>query len=97
MKKKTEKELENELIKAIKEIGGICYKFISFNSIGVPDRIIIFNGIVVFAEIKSEYKHSRLSKMQEYQINKIRQQGIKVYIISTSNDIKELIYEIKNM
>lgn len=84
-----EKDIEKYLIDTIKKIGGITYKFVSPNNVGVPDRIVILKGgIVHFVELKQEGKKPR--KIQEIQINKIKNMGCIAFVI----DSKEMIDKI---
>lgn len=84
-----EKDIEKYLNEVIKKIGGITFKFISPNNVGVPDRIVILKGgIVHFVELKQEGKKPR--KIQELQINKIKNMGCIAFVI----DSKEMIDKI---
>ena len=52
-----EKVLERKLCKAIKDMGGRAYKFVSPNQRGVPDRLCILpKGISFFVELKTTGK-----------------------------------------
>ena len=56
-----EKEIEEKLRKGIKEIGGLCLKWVSPGYTGVPDRLILLpGGIIRFAELKAPGKKERL-------------------------------------
>ena len=47
-----EKCIEKHLVKGVKKLGGLCYKFVSPGTQGVPDRIIITaQGRIIFAEL----------------------------------------------
>lgn len=49
-----EREVEKHLVDRVKEIGGLCWKFTSPGTAGVPDRIVILPwGKVVFVELKA--------------------------------------------
>lgn len=62
-KKESEKVVERYLATQMKRLGGLCYKWVSPNNRGVPDRICIFpSSKVVFVECKSE--GCKMSKMQ---------------------------------
>ena len=75
-----EKEIENYLAKEIKKIGGLCYKFVSPGNDGVPDRIAILpDGQIWFIELKAE--SGRLSPIQVWQIDRLRQLGVNVAVI----------------
>lgn len=51
-RKPKENIIESYLIKRVKDLGGICWKFNSASVAGVPDRMIILNGVVSFLEVK---------------------------------------------
>jgi len=89
--KATEKYLRDE----IKRIGGEAYKFVSPGNAGVPDRLICLpGGRVVFAELKSEGKHSTV--LQKLQQKRLRQLGFTVYSdIDTKQKVDELAKEIR--
>lgn len=48
----TEKEIENYLVRKIRNFAGRSYKFISPTAAGVPDRIVLLNDCVFFVEVK---------------------------------------------
>ena len=59
-----EKQIESHLVKKVKEIGGVAYKFVSPANRGVADRIVCLpDGGVVFVELKSAT--GKLSPLQE--------------------------------
>ncbi|MGB4633492.1 MAG: VRR-NUC domain-containing protein, partial [Bacillota bacterium] len=39
-----EKQLEQKLVKAVKNVGGLALKFVSPGYDGVPDRLLLFPG-----------------------------------------------------
>ncbi len=41
-----ENDIEKYLVRQIKRIGALCYKFTSPGTRGVPDRIILYQGNV---------------------------------------------------
>lgn len=47
-----ENDIEKYLVRQIKSIGALCYKFTSPGTRGVPDRIILYRGNVFFIELK---------------------------------------------
>lgn len=85
----SEKVLERNLQKRLKEIGGKAYKFTSPNCTGVPDRLVIFKGRFCFAEIKST--GGKLSPRQVVEINKLESLGAKTFIVYTPQDIEKII------
>ena len=61
-----ESSVEARFVKAVRERGGLCLKFVSPGNPGVPDRIVITPaGSVFFVELKTET--GRLSEVQKFQ------------------------------
>ena len=90
MKIESEKLLEKKLADGIKKIGGWTLKLLSTHIAGLPDRIcLVPGGIVFFAEIKTTKK--KPSKIQLFIHEKIRKIGFEVYVVDTSEQIKEII------
>jgi len=59
-----ERQIEAHLVKKVKELGGIAYKFVSPANRGVADRVVVLpGGGVVFVEVKSAT--GQLSPLQE--------------------------------
>lgn len=73
-----ESRVEEWLKTQITKRGGLYLKFTSPGNIGVPDRIIIRNGEVIFVELKQE--HGVLSEIQKAQIARMRDHGAKVLV-----------------
>lgn len=88
-----EKYVEQKLIKAVKQRGGLALKFTSPGYDGVPDRILLFGGgVLAFAELKAPGKKPR--KLQVRRIEKFRSLGFKVYVIDNTEMIEEVLDEI---
>ena len=59
-----EKNIEAHLVKSVRRIGGIAYKFTSPAHRGVADRVVCLpGGVVWFVELKTE--GGRLSPLQK--------------------------------
>lgn len=79
-----EKQIESHLVKKVKEIGGVAYKFVSPANRGVADRIVCLpDGGVVFVELKSAT--GKLSPLQE-QFAKDMQRLRQNYIMLNSRE-----------
>ncbi|MBR8700255.1 hypothetical protein IX317_000623 [Fusobacterium sp. DD29] len=87
----SEKQIEDYLKKKVKDSGGLCIKWTSPGTAGVPDRIVILNKKVRFVELKAPDKRNNLSKLQKAVINKIRKCGVDVYILATYEEIDNFI------
>lgn len=91
MKKiESEKTLERSLKRNVEEgLKGWCLKLLSAHITGLPDRICLLpGGRVFFAEIKTTGEKPK--KIQLWVHDKLRSLGFEVYIIDSSEVIKEV-------
>ena len=89
-----EKKLEQKLVKAVRDIGGLALKFVSPGCDGVPDRLILIAyGKVAFVEVKAKGKKPR--PIQIRRINQIRRLGFLVFILDDEKDIPSIIQQVK--
>lgn len=90
-----EREIERKLVDAIKVKGGICWKFVSPGTAGVPDRIILMpNGRIAFVELKAPGKEMR--PLQVHRKRQLEALGIRVYCIDRKEQIAEVLNEIQS-
>ena len=90
-----EKEVEKFLVREVKKLGGISFKFISPGNAGVPDRIVILpSGKVIFVELKTD--KGKLTKLQEAQIKKISDLGADARVLRGIEGVKKFINEIQS-
>ena len=73
-----EKNIEAYLVKRVKEIGGMAYKFVSPAHRGVADRVVCLpNGVVWFVELKAPGgRLSPLQKVFEDDMARLRQRYV---------------------
>ncbi len=89
-----ESTIEARLVREVKNLGGLCYKFISPGAPGVPDRIIILpGGRVVFVELKTEI--GRLAKIQKWQIEEMRKRGAEICVLKGMEQVLAFLEEVK--
>ncbi|MDO4728454.1 MAG: VRR-NUC domain-containing protein [Bacteroidota bacterium] len=81
----TEKEIEKYLIRRVKSLGGISYKFTSPGNAGVPDRIVVLKGKLFFVELKTPGKEVRA--LQRMQIDKLLKHDQIVYVADSKEKI----------
>ena len=91
----TEKYIEQKLVRAVRELGGMALKFVSPGLDGVPDRIVLLPmGRIAFVELKAPGK-----KMRPLQVRRKRQLealGFLVYCVDRVEQIGGVLDEIKN-
>ena len=85
-----EKVLERKLCKAIKDMGGRAYKFVSPNQRGVPDRLCILpKEISFFVELKTTGK--KPTKLQVLCMNELENMGQICHVVDSSESLKALL------
>lgn len=90
-----EKDIENKLIKAVKEKGGLALKFTSPGMAGVPDRLVLLpKGKIAFVEIKAKGK--KLRPLQVRRKRQLEQLGFLVYCIDNIDQIGGSLSEIQS-
>ncbi|MHB1154529.1 MAG: VRR-NUC domain-containing protein [Eubacteriales bacterium] len=89
-----EKQIEQKLVKAVKNMGGIAPKFTSPGFDGMPDRIILLpGGRMAFVEVKAPGKKPRPLQLVRHGL--LRQLGFKVYVLDDEQQIGRILDEIR--
>jgi len=82
-----EKTVEAALVKRVKELGGIAYKWTSPGRTGVPDRIVMLPGKgIVFVELKRPGGQATVRQLREHET--IRGFGFEVRIIDSLEEAR---------
>lgn len=76
----------------VQKRGGLFLKWVSPGNSGVPDRILVFRGRVVFVELKSET--GRLSPNQKAMIARLQKHGADVRVVYGREQADALIEEV---
>lgn len=76
-----ERDIEKRAVDIAKKAGWLCYKWVSPSQRGVPDRIFIKDGRIVFVEFKAPAK--RPTQLQAQIIRRLRDAGCEVYVCDT--------------
>lgn len=93
--KMREKKIEQYLRKKVIERGGICWKFTSPGTVGVPDRLVIFPGnppLIFFIELKQP--KGKLSEMQKLRIQQLRDVGCIAEVLWSKDDVNSFLDKI---
>lgn len=88
-----EKYIEQKLIVAVKNMGGIAPKFVSPGFNGMPDRIVLLPmGRIAFVELKAPGKMMR--PLQVRRKRQLEALGFLVYCIDGVEQIDEVLREM---
>ena len=87
--------IEEKLTKAVKQNGGVCWKFTSPRTAGVPDRIVLMpKGHIAFVEVKAPNQKPRPLQLSRHRL--LRRLGFQVYVLDALEQIGGIIDEIKS-
>ena len=90
----TEKQIEHTLKTETQKRGGLCWKFVSPSTTGVPDRLILLpQGRAALIELKTTGQKPR--PIQTHRLNQIRALGHHAYLIDHPNQIPGILNEIQ--
>ena len=85
-----ERDIERGLVNMVKRHGGMCLKWVCPGWSGVPDRIVLLpGGRICFVELKRP-KGGKVSKLQLWWRDKLRELGFAHAIVYTPEDIHML-------
>ena len=89
-----EKNIEQHLVKAVKNSGGIAPKLVSPGFDGMPDRLVLLpGGKIGFVEVKAPGKEPRPLQVARHGL--LRRLGFKVYILDAPEQIGGILDEIR--
>ena len=85
-----EKSIEEKLVEDVKAAGGVCWKFTSPGTAGVPDRIVLMPfGRIAFVEVKAPGEEPR--PLQRLRIKTLRRLGFKAFVLDSPDQIGGII------
>ena len=91
---RTEKDLQNYIMKECKKHNILCHKMESRTSRGWPDLLLIYKGRVVFVEVKSPAGTGRLSELQLSTMNDIFDHGGDALIVDSEHGASMLVERV---
>lgn len=90
-----EATIEARLVREVRKLGGLCYKFTSPGNPGVPDRIVILpDGRTIYVELKTEI--GRLAKIQQWQLEEMRKRGADVRVLKGMKQVTDFLEEVRS-
>lgn len=91
---KSEKQIEQSLVKAVKNMGGIAPKFVSPGFDGMPDRIVLLpHGLMAFVEVKAPGKKPRPLQVSRHGL--LQRLGFNVYVLDDMNQIGGILDDMR--
>jgi len=88
-----EKEIERSLVKAVKQSGGICPKFVSPGMDGMPDRLMLLpEGRMAFVEVKAPGQKPR--PLQVARHKQLTRMGFRVFVLDDKGQIAGIMEEV---
>ena len=87
-----ENKVENYLDACVNEHGGITRKWVSPGRDGVPDRIVIYKGRIIFVEVKTTDGHISTPQAREH--NRLIDKGACVDVVYGVEGVDQWIREV---
>lgn len=70
-----EQHIQKKIIKYLESQGAYVVKVISASKSGVPDILFCYEGVFAAIEVKTDTTKGNVSKLQEYNLEKVREAG----------------------
>jgi Holliday junction resolvase len=90
-----ESKIQSKIIERLNSEKIYYVKVISASKAGIPDIIVCYNGMFIGIEVKNEI--GELSKLQEYNLKKIRESGGKTLVIDSYDEAKNILEVLKKV
>ena len=89
-----EKTIEQHLVKAVKNSGGIAPKLVSPGFDGMPDRLVLLpGGKIGFVEVKAPGEVARPLQASRHRL--MKRLGFQVYVLDDPEQIGGILDEIQ--
>lgn len=80
-----ESKIQASIIRKLTTKGYLVVKLIKTNLNGIPDLLCLKDNKCLFIEVKAE--KGRLSEIQKYRINQLKELGFEVLVINDLNNL----------
>jgi hypothetical protein len=84
-----ERDIEAYLVKRVKALGGMAYKFVSPSNRGVADRLVVLPGQIWFVEVKQET--GRLTALQALFMEQMKRMGHNAIVVWSKEEVDAFI------
>ena len=88
-----EQQIESKLVKAVRNVGGMCPKLVSPGTDGMPDRLVLLPGCRIgFVEVKAPGKEPRPLQTQRHR--QLRALGFPVFVLDDPEQVPQIVKEV---
>jgi hypothetical protein len=84
-----ERDIEAYLVKRVRSLGGMAYKFVSPSNRGVADRLVVLPDQIWFVEVKQE--GGRLTALQALFIEQMKRMGHNAIVVWNKEDVDAFV------
>lgn len=84
-----ERDVELYLVRVTREMGGVAWKWVSPGQAGVPDRIVVLPGRVIFVELKAPGGAPTAQQRRVH--TRLRTLGADVRVIDALAEVDEMV------
>lgn len=88
-----ERRIERYLCSRVKEIGGYAMKITSPGLAGVPDRLVLFNGVALFVELKAPEGRPTARQLAVHRF--LYRLGFPVSVANSKEMVDRLVQEVE--
>lgn len=90
-----ESEIEARLVRGVKALGGVAYKFVSPGNVGVPDRVVVLPG--GRGDLRGAEGGGRAAEpMQRQQLARLRRLGADACEVKSETGVARFLEECCN-
>ncbi|MDR0592593.1 MAG: VRR-NUC domain-containing protein [Bifidobacteriaceae bacterium] len=79
-------------MRQVRAAGGLCWKFSSPATSGVPDRVVVLNGRTVFVETKAAGR--KLAKLQRVRLEQIVKAGGEALVLDSRSSVDVFVEKL---
>jgi len=92
-----EQDIQRKIIKTLESAGAYVVKVVSATKSGVPDILACYKGTFIGIEVKTPKTSTNVSKLQAYNLDKIRDCGGLAIVAWDVSHVEVLIERIDNV
>lgn len=89
LNRKREKKIEAALVSRVEKMAGYAIKLSAYGRRGLPDRMVILKGRIIFIEVKSPGEEP--SRQQRLWLDRLTQLGFKAVVLDSVEGIDEVL------